>query len=245
MKKTVLIFLTLFMSIIFSQSALANPAEYQAFTEYDNGNYQRAIELLETSVASKEELSGLSHYNLGNFYFKNGKIGKAIFHYKKGQELMPRDGDLKFNLEYAQKKATDKIENLKSPLVTFFSLKTFFNKREQIYLLTFLFVSFWILMSINLLTKLEWARWALIFFVLSFFFQSAFFLNDFVFKKKFGVVTATEANIYSATGRDNILLFTLHEGAEFEITDELGEEWIQIILADNKRGWIKAESIAY
>ncbi|HLE11102.1 MAG: hypothetical protein A2504_01600 [Bdellovibrionales bacterium RIFOXYD12_FULL_39_22] len=237
----------LFYVSIFSYIASAETFMNSALAEYDQGDYSKAIALLKQAMADEGLAgeNGVAHYNLGSFYFKDNQLGSAIFHYKKALQLMPRDGDVKYNLEYAQKKAQDKIENLKASWIDAISLKNLLSKKEQIYFLAFLHMAFWIFLIINSFYKTEWLRWSSFSLAILFCGFMVIYINDFAFQKDFGVVTVSEANVYSATGQNNILLFSLHSGAEFEITDKLGNEWVQIELADRKKGWIKASSIIF
>ena len=54
-----------------------------------------------------------------------------------------------------------------------------------------------------------------------------------------GVVLAKEITVRSGNGINNTALFQLHDGAEFRITKQ-EKEWIQIELADGKRGWVES-----
>jgi uncharacterized protein YraI len=54
-----------------------------------------------------------------------------------------------------------------------------------------------------------------------------------------GVVLAKEITVRSGNGINNTALFQLHDGAEFKITKQ-EKEWIQIELADGKRGWVES-----
>lgn len=50
-------------------------------------------------------------YNLGNAYYKNNQIGKAIYNYELAHKLMPNNEDIKTNLQIANEKTIDKIES--------------------------------------------------------------------------------------------------------------------------------------
>jgi hypothetical protein len=50
-------------------------------------------------------------YNLGNSYFKSGRIGSALVAYRRGLRLAPRDPDLIANYRYVRLFAADKIES--------------------------------------------------------------------------------------------------------------------------------------
>lgn len=74
---------------------------YRANLYYEAGNYAGAIEK-EVSILDKGLKSGNLYYNLGNAYFKNGELGKAILNYERARRLMPRDSDLLSNYRHAK-----------------------------------------------------------------------------------------------------------------------------------------------
>jgi tetratricopeptide (TPR) repeat protein len=76
-------------------------AFYRANLYYEAGNYTGAIEKDE-SILDKGLKSGNLYYNLGNAYFKNGELGKAILNYERARRLMPRDSDLLSNYRHAK-----------------------------------------------------------------------------------------------------------------------------------------------
>ena len=75
-----------------------------AVAAYKAEDYDKAIAAYEEILRAGKE-SGALYYNLGNSYFKKGSLGKAILNYERARRLIPRDGDLNFNLEYARAKA--------------------------------------------------------------------------------------------------------------------------------------------
>jgi len=77
---------------------------------YNNKNYKEAIDCYESFI--KEGLSSYKlHYNLGNAYYKNNEIGKAIYNYELANKLQPNNRDIKTNLKIANEKTIDKIES--------------------------------------------------------------------------------------------------------------------------------------
>lgn len=68
---------------------------------YKTEDYDRAIAAYEAILNGGKE-SGALYYNLGNSYFKKGDLGKAVFNYERARRLIPRDGDLNFNAQYAR-----------------------------------------------------------------------------------------------------------------------------------------------
>lgn len=91
-----------------AQAAAKFVAAAQAYKAED---YDGAIAAYEDILKGGKE-SGALYYNLGNSYFKKGNVGKAVLNYERARRLIPRDGDLNFNLEYARQLVEQRIRNL-------------------------------------------------------------------------------------------------------------------------------------
>ena len=50
------------------------------------------------------------YLNLGNAYFRMGKVGHAVWAYEKGHALSPRDRDINYNLSYVRSQVRDRIQ---------------------------------------------------------------------------------------------------------------------------------------
>jgi tetratricopeptide (TPR) repeat protein len=96
--------------ILIAPAAAAEAAEradtadklfYLGNAHYEKGEYAKAIENYAKIVDDGIE-SGRLYYNMGNAFFKLGKLGHAILAYEKARRLIPGDSDLKSNLEYAR-----------------------------------------------------------------------------------------------------------------------------------------------
>ena len=83
----------------------------EAEVAYTKEDYAKAIELYEGILKSNGE-SAAVYYNLGNAYYKAGKIAPAILNYERCLLLDPGDSDARFNLQMARQKTIDKIEPL-------------------------------------------------------------------------------------------------------------------------------------
>ena len=90
----------------------------EAETAYTSEDYAKAIALYEEVLSSHGE-SAAVYYNLGNAYYKAGKLGPAILNYERCLLLQPGDADARFNLQMARQKTIDKIE----PVGEFFLVK--------------------------------------------------------------------------------------------------------------------------
>jgi tetratricopeptide (TPR) repeat protein len=73
---------------------------FRANTLYAEERYAEAAAAYEQVLAGGHE-SGNLYFNLGNAWFKQGDVGRAILNYERARRLIPRDPDLEANLGYA------------------------------------------------------------------------------------------------------------------------------------------------
>lgn len=71
---------------------------------YDAGHYAEAAQIYEQLVGQGARDSVL-FYNLGNTYFQQGDLARAIPAYELAAQLAPRDPDIRHNLEVARRQA--------------------------------------------------------------------------------------------------------------------------------------------
>ena len=79
---------------------------YTANTFYAGRDYSKALEAYQSILNAGLE-NGVLYYNMGNCYFKMGKLGYAILYYDKARKMFPRDSDLVSNLAYAKQQLGD------------------------------------------------------------------------------------------------------------------------------------------
>lgn len=91
-------------------------------------------------------------YNLGNTYYRLGKLGPAIYWWKKAEMLRPEDANLRHNLRVSQKRILDEfnfhedlIETMQDSLATVITVKT-----AQVLVLIFTVALFGYMAIVNL-----------------------------------------------------------------------------------------------
>ena len=211
---------------------LLSSNQAQAAGRYDDAilGYQ---ELLDSGVRS-----AAIHYNLGIAHFKNSQLGRAIFHFNQAARLDPRDGDVRFNLDYARKKAVDKIEDHRPLWNVYFSRYLPINTKEALCLALMGVVFAVLFCTIHIYYKNDIIRWLWRLFLALAALSFLAYLGRLFVDEKMGVITAQVADVYSGQGENNVHLFTLHEGAEFSLEDTAQNGWLRIRLKDGKRGWV-------
>ena len=216
----------------------------QANQLYQQSAYDQAIEVYLDLLKLRPTDSTL-FYNLGNSYFKKNENGKAIYYFRKALELKPRDGDIKYNLDLARGKTVDKIERPLTFQSRLFFLSESFSYSECLILVTIagflVFVSF----IIAIFFQSEVIRSLKIVCVCLLVFALFIAAGHIGVSSRIGVITAGEANVFSSIGKDNVVLFTVHEGAEFKIGQTHDDQWIQVIVSDDQKGWTQASNAIF
>lgn len=242
-----IVFVLLLSSLeIFAQQNHGENAKlfFEANKELNEGQLEKAIDNY-NSIIESGFIDSQVYYNLGIALYRDNQLGKSIFYFKKAREITPRDADIRFNLQFAKKKSVDKIEDKSNPIAAYILSLFPLNMREGLYL--FLFISFLLCASSTMILfyRNDWIIWCQRLSLLLFLFVSIELAGKWVDMKPFGVITSKEASVYSGMGTHNVLLFSLHEGTEFQITDKHGQDWIRIELKDGKKGWLLSRSAIF
>lgn len=252
MKKIVSILIVALLSITVSAQTNANDKYTKALGDsaYSQGKYNEAIRIYEVALA-KEGNSVELHYNLGNAYFRNNMIGKAILNYERALRIDPTDEDAKANLEYAQVHTKDEISE---------QYEVFFVK--------------WFKSIANLLNMTSWSIIAIALFMILLIALLLFFFNRNILVRKlslcfavFSLIVVIFANIsaayiYSSTNDNSEAivmreeaylkstpdnsgtdLIKIHEGRKVKIVDDTMREWKEVELQDGTVGWLPAVAI--
>lgn len=240
-------------TLFFAQSALAANAcpGIEAGTKaYNEKDYERAIDEWRSCVDNGIQDADL-YYNLGNAYFRNAKLGFAIFYYKSALRLNPNDGDIQHNLAYAQAMTKDKVDedDEENPL-----LAGLYKAHHALSLKVQLFVIlgiFWLIVlaavgnRVSLSEKRKNVFMGIIFAltaVASVIVVSAGYKVFLAETEVTGVVTAADADVTSAPDNKAQTLNTLSEGTSFEVLSQQGA-FVEIRLGEKVKGFVKHSDV--
>jgi tetratricopeptide (TPR) repeat protein len=212
---------------------------------YQQGNYELAI-LSYQKILGQGFESGATYYNLGNAYFKTGKLGYAIYSYEKGLKIEPNDEDLAYNLKIANSRTVDKIAQLPKLFIVQWweGLVTSLNISGWSFVVMFVF---WILLgSISIYLFSRRANLQRIAFLSSSISLSVLIISAVILFARVNREAATDYGIlleptYSVKVSPDIKsndAFIIHEGIKFSIEDHVND-WSKIRLIDGKVGWIQ------
>lgn len=217
---------------------------------YNNGDFERAIDEWRTCADNGTPDADL-FYNLGNAYFRNGKIGFAIFYYRSALRLRPNDDDIQHNLKYAQAMTRDKVEDEgeENPILSgLFKAHHALSLKAQLIALLALF---WAIALFGIVGRIVIGERAKNICTGAIFVLTAVFCvigssaayKIFVLEKEIcGVVTAADADVTSAPSDKSQTLNTLSEGTTFEVISEQGN-FAEIRLGEKIKGFVKLSEV--
>lgn len=216
-------------------------------TATNSAMYAEAAKQYEFLVNEEGIRNGHLYYTLGNSWFMAGDPGRAILNYRRAQELMPNNADLRHNLKSVLELRADLIpEKEPHPLVARllgWHIGTSTTFRWWLFApawLLFWGACYWMERS----SRKEARITVVIAGVLSVILLASL-ITESVMKQRArpGVITAKE--ILARKGDGNIyapaFLDPLHSGTEFQCLEDRGTWW-HIRLDDGQTCWIPADA---
>lgn len=211
---------------------------------YQNKQYEEAIESYE-SILKQGYLSSELYYNLGNAYFKIGKIGRAILFYEKSLKIQPNNEDAAHNLKIANARTVDKIQNI--PDLFFIKwwniiLSTFTSTGWQMIIFIFYILLLICIAIYFLVRNLQFQKYAFIFGTLNIIalvFSVVLFFASLERESSNDYAILQQSTITAKISPDSQSddAFVIHEGIKFKIEDQVNN-WVKIRLSDGKVGWL-------
>lgn len=245
-KQIAILYVILFsaLGLFANNENLAGEYFQKANKFYAQGNYQQALKNYE-AIDSLGIISPQVYYNMANAYYKLQNYPMAIYYYKKALKYNPGDKAARQNLQLARSKTIDKFEILpQSPVTKLwngFILLT--SAKNWTYIsIAFLFIAFVLFVLYRLGNSVSIKRISFILGLCMFFLSglSAFvgYQNEKYFTtNKQAVVIAPTIDVYSEPANKGAKLFTIHEGVEVDVLEEING-YVKIKLPNDKTGWI-------
>ena len=212
---------------------------------YEGGKYAEAGRTYER-IIERGIRNGHVYYNLGNAYYKQDQIGRAILAYERASRLMPRDPDLKSNLDLANERTIDQI----AVDVPWFGRQAL--DAVTVNQVTVAATAAGFLMSLALVCYLLAVRqrtrfaagYALLATSLVLLMAIGFMsikIYD-VQANRSGIVLSPAAVVRTSPDLSSEPVFTLHEGAKVQLVEHR-DDWTRIRLPDGKNGWLSVKDL--
>ena len=230
--KSLIFFLSLFSVTVFAD----NFEEANAL--YLKGEYKEAAKAYSSLI--RKTPKGEYYFNLGSAQFRNGDMAEALFNFRKASEKLPRDEDVKYNLEYVR---SLKKESLKTEVSFAQKFLIPLRAEESIILLFLLSCVVVFLFKSQLAQKSK--IWLNIRYLMMFLFLGLLVnhVSMDMTEKAYIVVKSDGTKVYSGPGSTNVVLFEVNNGSEADLIQNFNNKWIQVKFSKNKKGWIYRDNL--
>lgn len=214
-----------------------------ANTQYSEGNYAEAISIYQQQIV--EQPSAEVYYNLGNAYFKQGELSQAILAYERALRIKPSYKDAQHNLQFAQSRIVDNIEDTQSFFLS--QWLTAIRNALSLQLWMVISISMFVLMLLGVFlfafSHIVWLRKtsfytglvALVISVVACANAGSLHKRDTL--RAEAIITQGVVNAKSSPDHSGTDLFTIHEGTKVFITETIGD-WACIHVGNNI-GWMQ------
>jgi len=135
---------------LLNPTVAADPATVDAANQlYVAGHYDEAARIYEQELARGVQDSAV-YYNLGNAYFQQGDMSRAVLNLQRAAQLDPRDEDIQANLALAQEQTTELfVEEPSGPAAFLANLTSWLTINETAVLV----IALWFLLGFLLLAR--------------------------------------------------------------------------------------------
>ena len=213
---------------------------------YRAGDFESAVSAYE-GVIAQGVIDGQVFYNLGNAYYKNRQLGRAILSFERALKLMPGDVDVLANLAFANAQKTDRESSEDVNLLTRIlgAIYDFFGLDALALMVCFFLFGLggvvvgWIFVPVRRLL------WGSLLVVLGCAFLAsasllAFKIHEYQIPR--AVVLSEEAVGRSGPGTDFLQVFTLHEGTKVAI-ERVEGRWLLVRVRAGLGGWLEVSML--
>ncbi len=225
--------------------AQTNPDRFlQGNKLYEEGKYPQAAAMYEELLRTGE-VSPALYFNAGNAWFKAGDIGRAIYDYRRAEQLAPRDPDIRANLGIARAQAGTSDAALPGSRWTRWVGRVTLN--EWACAASGATALFFILLAARQFSPafrksssaMAWflgaaSVWLLICLGLS--------INQQLWQRT-SIVIVPEAVVRWGPDEESKSAFTAHDGTEMMVLGRDGD-WLQVSDAARHIGWLQQKSVA-
>ena len=246
MKKYAIIILTMLVSLAISAADAAG-LKKTADAAYTKGDYRKAEQCY--LKLSKMGESSIVSYNLGCTYYRMDNIAKSVLWFERAARLDPSDDDIRFNLDMARSKTIDRI----TPRHEMFfiswwnSLMLSLSVSQWAYLATAAFAVMLVLFGAYIyLSGIMWRKISFFGSMLSLLFVILFNIMAWSLRSRNdnrmeGIIMSPAVVVKSTPDKSGTDLFVIHEGTKIVIRDNTLRDWVEVVIADGKVGWVRKD----
>jgi tetratricopeptide (TPR) repeat protein len=211
---------------------------------YDAGKFAEAAAAYEKI----EPKTAHVFFNLGNAWFRDGKLGLAILNYERARRLAPHDPDILANLKFAEQRlGVDEVNT--APRAAQRLLGSFISSRTSSEWSVFELATLW-LMVLAVGGSVFLTRTRTVFFTIAVagfigFAVCSFALGFETINNRTApqaIVLSDQSEARFAPLAESTVHFKLAEGTKIVVREDRGQ-WLLVERADGQQGWVKSEAV--
>lgn len=241
-----------------SASTVMTVSEYllKADSAYSVDNFVEA-EGLYLKALHKGGSSSELFYNIGNTYYRQGNLGKAIVYYERALKLDPTNSDARTNLEFVNSKITDKqidsgsyLDSIWEGTVGMFRADTWAIIALAFFALFLGLVAAYLFSSAIIVKKSSFFGGLIVFAVTVFAVIISFSAANRINDHSDAVILPPSAQLSTSprvARNQSEQAFLLHEGTKVEIVDSISTpaegKWYEVMVGHGERAWIKSTEV--
>lgn len=228
----------------------------QAAAAYDSDDFARAIELYH-QIEATEGTSSELYYNMGNTYYRLGRMGKAVLYYERSLALNPGNDNARANLEFVNDRLrlitdggatyfTDTI----SGLVKSVASNTWAWMGVGCFILMLAAVALYIFSSDVRLRKVGFFGGAALLALTVVANVCAFYTHSSAVNHDYAIITVPSVTLSTsprAPKDKSEEAFMLNEGMKVEVVDSVATAvsgtWYDVKAENDYRAWVNSEAV--
>lgn len=258
---TILLALTAILAPTAAATAQAPAPEalaQQADSAYNARQYAEALKLY-TQLQAATGTSAELYYNLGNTYYRLGKLGRAVIAYERALALDPSMQAARDNLRFVNTKIQDKpeddssfLDNLHSSVVASLSPDAWAWTAFAVFILTLGFAALYIFTDSVPLRKTGFFGCIILFCLWLYLLLCAYSASRGIANHDAAVVVVPSANLTTSPGApgkgDKVV--PIHEGTRVQVIDSIDIPsaagtalWYDVKVNNSTRAWLPAAAV--
>jgi aerotolerance-related exported protein len=259
MKKLKAIILSLAITVCAMTCSAQTSLAVRADSAYNSEDYTLAARLYQQAI-DNDGISSELYYNLGNAFFRQGKLGKAIINYERALKIDPSNSDAETNLNFVKTRITDAPEddssflsNLHSSIVSTFSPDAWAWLTFLVFLVLCGTIALYIFSGNIMLRKTGFFGGfvVLIIFVYLLVVSSQTARAPFTHDTAVVIVPTTNLSSTPRTPKNKTeKTVSIHEGTKVEIVDSVltpddpvAGKWYDVKINNSTRAWVNAADV--
>lgn len=233
------------ISTLWSKAEVSDPAGLmqEANHYYEKAAYDTSA-ILYLQIAEEYESSDL-YLNMGNAYYKQDSIAKAVLYYERALKLNPANDDAYMNLRIINQKVLDEVGAGSPTKIARWWHKLTGSANWPVLAIVFQIIGFGLLVTYLVVRKRIHKQ--LVFYtgvavVVLGVFAHILAANYYGFRNAndTAIILQFEVSAQTSPAENAELAFVLHEGSKVQITDT-SNGWVEIQLPNGLVGWVNED----